>query len=207
MRHALVISIALLAGCATTPAARPTVVVPAVAPPPPRPAYAASEADHAAWDRARTVLDVGARPRSGAGSFGGGGGPDPWGLPLTAGGGRNPMDVADLRIRDGATGDPCGRAFVGRQPDLHVELTEAHPRLRLYVLSEAHADLTLLVRQPGGAWRCNDDHGRDGWAEPRSPALEFADAPAGRYDVWVGTYDATVRLPATMYVTAGDAHP
>lgn len=192
---------ALLAGCATVPAVRPAP--PPVAPLPPP--FVASDDDRAAWDRARRVLDVDARPRVGEASLAPGFAPDPWRRELAVGGGRNALDVADLGLRDAASGEPCGRAFVARQPDLRVTLAEGLARLRVYVASVG--DTTLLLRLPDGAWRCNDDHGRAAWGAPRAPVVELAGPAAGRYDVWIGTYEATARVAATVHLTTGDAHP
>ena len=63
-------------------------------------------------------------------------------------------------------------------------------------------DTTLIVNTGNGQWRCNDDsHGG------RMPTGDFHNPPAGRYDVWVGTYDASSRNPATFNVTVTFSEP
>ena len=38
------------------------------------------------------------------------------------------------------------------------------------------------------------------------PTLDLHQPPAGRYDIWVGTVDATANNPAQLYVTEVDSH-
>jgi hypothetical protein len=157
-------------------------------------------------------LDYNARPNFGGGNLRTGFTPDPWGFPLTAGGGRNAVNVADLGITDAATGQRCGRSFVTRRPDFNFTFQggSSFPMVRFYVITSNGADATLLINQPDTRWRCNDDHGRasDGWGNPLMPAIDFRNPASGRYDIWVGTYDASSRNPANLYVTELDGnHP
>lgn len=210
----------LLCGCASAPAlvsrpqpvAEPAVqVVEAASAPAPAPtAFTASAEDTAAWVHARTLLDFNARARFGGGQLSAGFAPDPWTFPLTAGGGRNPINVADLGIRDGLTGERCGRAFVTRRPDFHFDLPQsaALPLLRFYVITDSGSDATLMINEPGGRWRCNDDHHREAWGHSLTPAIDFANPLPGRYDLWVGTFDASTRNAATLHITGHEAnHP
>ncbi|MBK6536081.1 MAG: hypothetical protein IPF99_43070 [Deltaproteobacteria bacterium] len=188
----------------------PPVRVVEAAPEPAATAFTASAEDTAAWVHARTLLDFNARAHFGGGRLAGGFSPDPWTFPLTAGGGRNPINVADLGIRDGLTGERCGRAFVTRRPDFHFDLAEgaALPLLRFYVLAENSSDATLMINEPGGRWRCNDDHHRETWGNRLTPAIDFAHPPPGRYDIWVGTFDASTRNAATLHITGHETnHP
>lgn len=168
-------------------------------------------AEHiAAWRAATTVLDFNAQANFGGGALRTGFTPDPWGFPLTAGGGRNPVDVASLNIVDAVSGQACSRAFVTRRPDFHFTFEAGtHFRLlRFYVVTENQSDATLLINQPNTQWRCNDDHGRDGWSNNLMPAIDFSDPGAGRYDIWVGTFDASRNNRAQLFVTELDSnHP
>ncbi|HEX8385775.1 MAG TPA: hypothetical protein VF576_06305 [Rubricoccaceae bacterium] len=61
--------------------------------------------------------------------------------------------------------------------------------------AETPTDLVLLVRTPGGEWRCNDDYGSS------DPAVVVEGAGEGDYAVWVGTYSGQARsvsVPATL---------
>jgi hypothetical protein len=222
---------AMITGCASTPApapqaapppppppAEPVVAAPEPAPePPPAPTpppapepWTASAADNAAWTQARTLLDYNARANFGGGRLTTGFTPDPWTFPLTAGGGRNPINVEDLHIRDSVSGEACGRSFVTRRPDFHFNFTAGttFPLLRFYVLTQNNSDATLVINEPNGHWRCNDDHHHEGWGNSLMPTIDFANPPAGRYDIWVGTYDASSHNPSILHVTELDSnHP
>ncbi len=219
-------------GCATTPAPQPTTPEPAptpapapvaeptpapapVAEPEPAPApapaaFVASAEDRAAWQRATTLLDFNARANFGGGALRTGFTPDPWPFPLSAGGGRNPVEVSTLGIRDAASGDQCSRSFVTRRPDFHFTFTAGtnFPTLRFYVVTGNGADATLLINGANGEWRCNDDHHHEGWGNPLMPVIDFHSPPAGRYDIWVGSYDQSRGNPAQLFVTELDSnHP
>jgi len=166
--------------------------------------------DAAAWRAARSRLDVNGRANFGGGRLTTGFTPDPWTFNLTAGGGRNPINVADLNMRDEVTGQPCTRANVTRRPDFHFNFTAGttFPLLRFYVVTGNGSDATLLVNEPNGRWRCNDDHGQSGWGNALMPAIDFHNPEAGRYDVWVGTFDASSNNPAVFHVTEVETnHP
>ncbi len=224
--------LSLLVGCASTPAPAPVAPTPAPEPapvaqvepapapapvaepeptPPPAPAaFVASADDIAAWGHARTLLDFNARANFGGGRLTTGFTPDPWAFPLTAGGGRNPVNVEDLHIRDHVSGEACSRSFVTRRPDFHFNFTAGttFPLLRFYVITQNNSDATLVINEPGGQWRCNDDHHHEGWGNSLMPVIDFANPVAGRYDIWVGTYDASSHNPAALNVTELDTnHP
>jgi hypothetical protein len=211
-----------LAGCASVPTPAPwpqpvsTVPVRSVEASPElvhesAPAeFRPSAEDAAAWTHARTLLDYNARARFGGAQLSAGFAPDPWTFPLTVGGGRNPINAADLGIRDGVSGERCGRSFVTRRPDFHFTFAEASTfaLLRFYVITEGSSDVTLVINEPGGRWRCNDDHRREAWGHRLMPAIDFANPSPGRYDVWVGTYEASLHNAATLHVTELDSnHP
>lgn len=203
----------------TPPPANPPAATPSTptaqteetpAPTPTAPAaFTPSAEDIAAWQHATTVLDFNGQANAGGGALTTGFTPDPWGFPLTAGGGRNPINVADLNIKDAHTGETCGRSFVTRRPDFHFtfQAGTTFPLLRFYVVTENGADATLVINDPQVRWRCNDDNNHEGW-NGRMPVIDFHNPPPGRYDVWVGTYDASRNNRATLYVTEVESnHP
>ena len=158
----------------------------------------------------RFPLDYNGRANYGGGTLRTGFTPDPWGFRLSAGGGRNPVDVASLNIRDAVSGEACSRSNVTRRPDFHFTFAAgtSFPTLRFYVVTENNADATLLINDPNTEWRCNDDHHHEGWGNPLMPAIDFHNPPAGRYDIWVGSFDASANNPAQLYVTeVDDRHP
>jgi hypothetical protein len=131
--------------------------------------------------------------------------PDPWAFRLTAGGGRDPINVETLGLRDSATNQACSRSFITPRPDFRFSFAAGtqFPLLRFYVQTQNGADATLLVNTPDARWRCNDDsHGG------LMPTIDFNNPQPGRYDVWVGTYDGSRRNRAQFFVTELDSnHP
>jgi hypothetical protein len=95
-------------------------------------------------------------------------------------------ETLDLPLAPRAPGDvelrPLGEACLGtapRQPDLIVRLPSALPLVRLSATTTA--DSTLVVRTPDDRWRCNVARGGG------DPLVMLRDAPAGQYEVWVGS--------------------
>lgn len=81
---------------------------------------------------------------------------------------------AELDVR---TVSPGCRGWVGHGPDLNLVTTIAR---RVSVTAEGPADLTLVVRDPNGQLRCDDDSG--GGQTPRVTAT----LTPGISEVWVG---------------------
>jgi len=166
--------------------------------------HTATAADVSAWARATNTLSPDGRPNFGGGELTSGFRPDPWSFELTAGGGRNPVNIADFAMRDSYTGAACGRSFVTRTPDFHFNFRAGvvFDLLRFYVVADSDTvDATLVVHEPNGHWRCNDDHGHGGWGHARMPALDFDHPAPGRYAIWVGSFDASAHNPAHLFVT------
>lgn len=165
--------------------------------------YTPTSQDLVAWRRAQDVLDPNAESNFGGDRLVTGFTPDPWGFHLTAGGGSNPIDVSTLAIVDARSGARCTRAMVTRRPDFHFSFQAGmtFSMVRFYVVTENNADATMLINQPDGRWRCNDDHAHSGWGHGTMPVLDFDAPQTGRYDIWVGSYDASAHNPATLYVT------
>lgn len=147
-------------------------------------------------------LNLNGRPVRGTHALRTGFTPDPWDFRLTAGGGRNPVDLATQNI----TG--CSRGYVTARPDFRFNFGagESFELLRFYVTSRA--DSLLLINEPNGNYKCNDDHGRSGWGESLMPAIDYNNPPAGRYDIWIGTYERQRNQPAVLHITELDSnHP
>ncbi|MFN4297978.1 MAG: hypothetical protein ACK4FB_14205 [Brevundimonas sp.] len=111
--------------------------------------------------------------------------PDPHDLRVNAGG---PIRVGSFR--SGCSG------YVTEAPTVSVHWSSGSGALPLFFTTTgSDRDPTILVRDPSGAWHCDDDGG-DGL----NPLFEARNARTGRYDVWVGTFSAT-RGVATFRIT------
>lgn len=133
----------------------------------------------------------GARARVATVALAAGFSPDPRSIPLTLAGSLN---ASAMRLGPGC------RGFVNAEPDFLLEVTGAHPMLRLFVRS-AH-DTTLVVRDPSGRFRCSDD------VRPGSdvaPMVDLTQPHPGRYEIRVGSHDAAARDAATLFITADRA--
>jgi hypothetical protein len=155
---------------------------------------------------AQRRLNLNGRPNYGTHGLRTGFTPDPWPFRITAGGGRNPVSLADLGIAG------CPQGFVTPQPDFRFNFGagQSFNLLRFYVITHNQADAVLLINEPNGTYRCNDDHGHSEWGDGNRlmPAIDYNNPPAGRYDIWVGTYQPSARNPGTLYVTELDSnHP
>jgi hypothetical protein len=131
--------------------------------------------------------------------------PDPMKFRLSAGGGRDPIDVSTLGLHDARDNSACGRSFITARPDFRFTFAagDRFPLMRFYVITRNGADATLLVNTPDARWRCNDDS-----YGGRMPTIDFANPQPGRYDVWVGSYEGSRSNPATFHLTELDAnHP
>lgn len=130
---------------------------------------------------------AGARATSGVHSVRAGAMPDPFSVPVRPAG--------TLRAQDMRLGPGC-RGFVAAQPDVIVRFSGAAAFLRFFARSSD--DVTLLVHDPSGRLRCNDDMvpGRN-----TNPMVDVYQPRPGQYDVWVGTRDAEARPSVTLFVT------
>lgn len=132
----------------------------------------------------------GSAARSGVHALAPGFTPDPFEIAVRPHG---TLHVADLRLGAGC------RGYVGAQPDAILRLSGASPFLRLFVrASGAGSDLTLVVRDPGGRFLCNDDAipGRN-----TSPMVDLYQPRPGQYDVWIGTHVTGHQAAGTLYAT------
>lgn len=115
--------------------------------------------------------------------------PDPHTVNITAGGS---LAVSGSNLTP-ANGGPCRGSVAGSAPDFRVNLSGNSNFLRFFVRSTA--DSTLIINAPNGQWHCQDD------SVGTNPVIDFNNAPAGQYDIWVGMFSATTAQPATLGIT------
>ena len=117
--------------------------------------------------------------------------PDPMEVSVVSGGA---VDARLLGLGPGCFG------FVTAVPTVALRVMAPTAGLRLYVT--APSDTTLLVHS-AGRWVCSDDS----WGGP-NPTVDLPLAPAGTYDVWVGSFRAGDQLRSTLHITQNAArHP
>ena len=107
-------------------------------------------------------------------------------LPLIAGG------AQDLR----ACPQP-GVGHVAAAPDLRLEYDAGRAGRDLVIRVEGDCDTVLLVNDADADWHFNDDF------DDVDPALIFAGAPGGLYDIWVGTFGPDL-CPARLILETFD---
>lgn len=106
-------------------------------------------------------------------------------------------DVAGLmgsvtgRLRAETLGSGC-RGYI--RPGPHFVFRTRQPRALAITTTGSTSDLVMVVREPSGAVRCDDDSG-----EGNNPLVRGAFAP-GDYQVWVGTYSENATSPFVLSV-------
>jgi hypothetical protein len=110
--------------------------------------------------------------------------PDPWNRNVTAGG---QNEISNCGI--GAWG------WVARRPDYRVQYSTSGASALTFII-QSNVDTVLLVNDPFGNWYFDDDGGVDLGAQ-----LRIAKAPAGQYDVWIGSYNRGSGIPATLQIS------
>lgn len=138
----------------------------------------------AAW-----AQNIAAEPLYGTSTLNAGFLPDPAVVSVTAGG---PLYMGESPVLDAVTGAGCNGYITPEQPD-HRLIYSGGPFLRIG--ARAEGDTTLLVNLPDGTWRCIDD--RFGF----NPGLDFTDAPAGQYDIWVGVFADQTTVSAELLIS------
>jgi hypothetical protein len=111
--------------------------------------------------------------------------PDPHTMAISAGG------ELDAMVIPGCVG------WVARAPDYRVNWTAGSGELPLIFSVAAAADTTLVINDAEGNWVCDDDGG----AEGLNPAISFANAVSGQYDIWVGTFTQEGLQPSVLHVS------
>jgi len=132
-------------------------------------------------------MDTSAPPNFGTVNLRVGYTPDPHVVPLLAGGN---LDARGL-------GGNC-RGSVTAAPD--VRLVYSSGVLPLIISVDASADTTLVINAPDGSWHCNDDGGSG-----LNPSIRFNQPLSGRYEIWVGTYQAGGARPANLFISELDS--
>jgi len=120
--------------------------------------------------------------------------PDPATVHVVSGGN---VDVSTLGL-----GAEC-RGFVTPTPDYRLVLTGSVSRLRIFFVAEDGGDTTLVVNRADGTWQCADDFS----ATDFNPMVEISNAPAGVYEIWVGSFNTGTTAAGTLYVTEQDFSP
>ncbi len=116
--------------------------------------------------------------------------PDPQTVSIVSGGSLN---VSSMNLGDECVG------YATPQPDYIVTLSSSSSRLRFYV--EGDGDTGLIVGAPGKRFFCSDDEvGLD-------PMVNFNNAQAGQYNVWVSSYSDGESIASTLYITELDYQP
>ncbi|MEZ5959537.1 MAG: peptidase S1 [Hyphomonadaceae bacterium] len=100
--------------------------------------------------------------------------PDPYNVPLVAGGPINSRQTL---------GAACP-GFIANSPDFDLYWTAGRTGLPLVISADSQTDTTLVVRTPSGQWLCEDDGGFNGM----NPGMRIDNPQSGLYDIWVGTY-------------------
>ena len=117
--------------------------------------------------------------------------PDPFAVGITAGG---PANVSYL-------GGGCS-GYTTSAPSFSVNYTSgAFPTLRFYFIGSG--DTTMIINSPSGSYFCVDDS-----FGTLNPTIDFNTPSSGRYDVWIGTFNAGGSVGGTLYVTENTGnHP
>jgi len=100
--------------------------------------------------------------------------PSPHDVTLTAGGAQA-ITASGIEVPSTCTG------YITAQPTAIVRYAAPGGSLAFEV--DAPSDTTMMIRQPDGTIRCDDDsHGQN-------PALNYNRAAAGQYEVWIGAFE------------------
>lgn len=181
----LAVIVLLVAACAS-PAATTTAPTDAPATPTPEPDEPTpTESADESTEPASGELDMSLPSNFGSTDLSAGFTPDPFSVELVSGG---PIDVTYL-------GDDC-RGYATEASDYDVTYTAGdQDLLRFYFVADT-ADTTLVINAPDGSWHCNDD--APGTIDP---VIDFDNPEAGRYDIWIGSFESGTENGGTLYVT------
>lgn len=130
--------------------------------------------------------------------------PDPFQVQVVSGSTtEDEVDVASTGLM-ASNGGTC-TGYATREPDFILHLSTPSPALRLFVnAATAEGDTTLIINDGAGNWWCSDDDGGN-----LNPMVDIENAPAGQYDIWVGSYNQDTNIQGTLSVTEllGSVHP
>ncbi|MCA0205455.1 MAG: hypothetical protein LCH92_14000 [Proteobacteria bacterium] len=92
-----------------------------------------------------------------------------------------------------------GHGYVITQPDFDFSFTDNSARQDLTLRVEAACDTVLLINDATGTWHFSDDEGGN-----LNPAITLPGAPAGAYDIWIGTFgQSTCQAQLILSVSGG----
>nr|WP_256473602.1 serine protease [Aliidiomarina quisquiliarum] len=94
--------------------------------------------------------------------------------------------------------------YTQQAPNFRFHLAEPLSQLSVAFKAQLQgSDATLVISTPDSRWHCNDD------ADGMNPRVNFNQAPAGQYDVWVGNYsegtihDGTLEIASVLNARGG----
>ncbi|WP_439632591.1 hypothetical protein [Glycocaulis sp.] len=134
-------------------------------------------------------VDVAARPLHGQTRLRSGFSPNPFSADVQAGG---PVD-STLALAGHTTVEGYCYGQVTRAPSFR--LTWSGQDGPLYISTDSDTDTLLLVNAPDGGWWCDDDS-----AGNLNAGLVIDNAPAGVYDIYVGSFD-TEPAPSRLFIS------
>lgn len=136
------------------------------------------------WTAVAGAPDIAAPPIYGTLNLVNGFSPDPTTVALQAGG---PDDASLL-------GPECWGYINNAAPDVDLNYT-AGGGLPLNIYVSSDSDTTLVINQPDGSWVCNDDY------DNVNPMVSLANPQSGLYNIWVGNWDGSGIVDATLNVS------
>ncbi|MFN8375745.1 MAG: hypothetical protein U0694_23095 [Anaerolineae bacterium] len=120
---------------------------------------------------------------------------DPYTVRITSGG--------SVNVTEQGLPAEC-RGNVTTPPDFRLNLSSTSARIRIYFVADhVGDDTTLIVNSGSGTWVCNDDYPNANF----NPMVEFNNASAGQYDIWVGSFTPGEFVGGTLYITEMDRTP
>jgi hypothetical protein len=109
--------------------------------------------------------------------------PDPYHVAARSGG---PVDVSYL-------GGNC-YGFATSKPHFLLTWSGASPRISIYF--QGPGDTTLVVHDPLGNWRCDDDS-----AGGLNPLIRFSNPPSGEYHIWIASCNPDEEIRGRLLIT------
>lgn len=115
----------------------------------------------------------------------------PYATSVVAGGA---VDVRSLNLT-GADGSFCN-GFAPDAPQVALTLSGTANPLRIFFVTPAIADSTMVVQLPNGTFYCNDDFPGGNL----NPLVDIPNAGPGVYNIFVGTFSNTTTNPGVLYI-------
>ena len=113
---------------------------------------------------------------------------------------RNPVTVS-LTSGGSNSGGYVDASYLGsgcvgygiRAPDVRIHIVNSG---MISFGFNSQGDTTLIINDANGDWHCDDDGGSG-----VNPELTLHNAPAGQYDIWVGSFDRDENYSGTLRVS------